>query len=364
MERSAASECLCRCPHPLSQCEQQMNLGRFPRISLAHLPTPLEYLPNLSKALNGPEIWIKRDDCTGMSSGGNKTRKLEFLMADARAQGADVVLTQGATQSNHARQTAACAAKMGLACHLLLEDRTGKTDHDYTQSGNVLLDQLHGASVERCAANPDMNGELAKVAERLKSEGRKPYLIPGGGSNPTGALGYVNAAMELIGQANDLGLRIDHVVHATGSAGTQAGLIAGLAGIRSGVPLLGIGVRAPRERPGGNMFKLACATAEMCGISGAVRREDVAANCDYVGKGYGFSTPGSLDAIQMLARLEGSLLDPVYTGNGMAGFLDLIRKGLFKKGHNVVFVHTGGSVGLFGYVDDFGYGRSRQSKAA
>ena len=331
-----------------------MNLARFPRIRFAHLPTPLEYLPNLSKALNGPEIWIKRDDCTGMSTGGNKTRKLEFLLAEARELGADIVLTQGATQSNHARQTAACAAKMRIDCHILLEDRTGKTDHDYTESGNVLLDHLHGASVERCAANPDMNGELAKVAARLKSEGRKPYLIPGGGSNPTGALGYVNAAMELIGQANDLGLRIDHVVHATGSAGTQAGLITGLAGIRSGVPLLGIGVRAPRDRQEENVFKLACATADLCGTPGAVRREDVAANCDYVGKGYGFSTPGSLEAIQMLARLEGILLDPVYTGKGMAGLIDLINRGHFKKGQAVVFLHTGGSVGLFGYLVDFG----------
>jgi L-cysteate sulfo-lyase len=170
--------------------------------------------------------------------------------------------------------------------------------------------------------------------------------------------------MELIGQANDMGLRIDHVVHATGSAGTQAGLIAGLAGIRSGVPLLGIGVRAPRDKQEDNVFKLACATAELCGTPGAVRREDVVANSDYVGKGYGFSTPGSLNAIQMLARLEGILLDPVYTGKGMAGFLDLIGKGQFKKGQNIVFIHTGGSAGLFGYVDDFGFGRSRQSKAA
>jgi L-cysteate sulfo-lyase len=209
-----------------------------------------------------------------------------------------------------------------------------------------------------------MNAELAMVAARMKSEGRKPYLIPGGGSNPVGALGYVNAAIELVGQANDRGLRIDHVVHATGSAGTQAGLIAGLAGIRSGVPLLGIGVRAPQERQEENVFRLACATADLCGTPGAVRREDVAANCDYVGKGYGFSTPGSIDAIETLARLEGILLDPVYTGKGMAGFLDLIRKGLFKKGQNVVFVHTGGSVGLFGYVDDFGFAGARRSKAA
>src|SRR5271163_422731 len=257
-----------------------MNLARFPRIRFAHLPTPLEHMPNLSRALAGPEIWIKRDDCTGMSSGGNKTRKLEYLMAEARDQGADIVLTQGATQSNHARQTAACPAKMRIDCHILLEDRTGKTDHDYTASGNVLLDHLHGASIEHCAANPDMNAELAKVAARLKSEGRKPYLIPGGGSNTTGALGYVNAAIELIAQANDLGLRIDHLVCATGSAGTQAGLIAGLAGIRSGVPLLGISVRAPKAKQEENVFALAVRTADRLGIPGAVKREDVVANCD------------------------------------------------------------------------------------
>jgi L-cysteate sulfo-lyase len=330
-----------------------MNLGRFPRVRFAHLPTPLEHLPNLTRTLGGPEIWIKRDDCTGISSGGNKTRKLEFLMAEARAQGADIVLTQGATQSNHARQTAACAAKMGIDCHLLLEDRTGKTDHDYTKSGNVLLDLLHGASVELRPVTTDMNAELAQVAAKLTSAGRRPYLIPGGGSNPVGALGYVNAALELVGQANDLGLRIDHVVHATGSAGTQAGLITGLAGARSGVPLLGIGVRAPREKQEENVFKLACATAALCGCEGAVERANVVANCDYVGSGYGFSTPASVDAIKMLARLEGILLDPVYTGKGMAGFIDLVRKGHFKRGQNVVFVHTGGSVGLFGYVDDF-----------
>ena len=332
-----------------------MNLARFPRIRLAHLPTPLEHLANLSRHLDGPEIWIKRDDCTGMSTGGNKTRKLEFLLAEARDQNADIVLTQGATQSNHARQTAACAAKLGLACHLLLEDRTGKRDRDYTQSGNVLLDALHGASIERCAANPDMNAELAKVASRLRSEGRRPYLIPGGGSNPTGALGYVNAALELITQANDIGLRIDHIVHATGSAGTQAGLLAGLAGIHSGVPLLGIGVRAPREKQEANVFNLACATAEVCGSSKSVRREQVIANCNYVGTGYGFPTPGCLDAIRMLAQLEGILLDPVYTGKGMAGLIDLIRNGSFKRGQNIVFIHTGGSAGLFGYLDDFGF---------
>jgi L-cysteate sulfo-lyase len=340
-----------------------MNLGRFPRLRYAHLPTPLEHMPALSRALGGPEIWIKRDDCTGMSTGGNKTRKIEFLMAEARDQGADIVLTQGATQSNHARQTAAFAARMGIACHILLEDRTGKTDPDYTTSGNVFLDRLHGATIEHRPPNPDMNGETEKVAARFRAEGRRPYVIPGGGSNPTGALGYVNAAIELVTQANDLGLRLDHVVHATGSAGTQAGLAAGLCGINAGVPLLGIGVRAPRPQQEENVYRLACATAERCGCAGAVGREDIVANCDYVGSGYGFPAKSTIEAIEMLARTEAILLDPVYSGKGMAGLIDLCRKGFFTRGQNVVFVHTGGAAGLFGYVDDFGY-RAAGSQAA
>jgi L-cysteate sulfo-lyase len=331
-----------------------MNIARFPRVSLAHLPTPLEYLPNLTRELNGPELWIKRDDCTGLSSGGNKTRKLEFLLAEAIEQNADIILTQGATQSNHARQTAASAARLGLACHILLEDRTHKTDQDYTANGNVFLNQLHGATLERMDSNPDMNGELMKVAARLSAAGRRPYAIVGGGSTPIGALGYVNAAMELVSQANGLGLPMDYVVHATGSAGTQAGLVVGLAGMNSDISLLGIGVRAPQAKQEENVYKLAQATAELLGCQKALTRDHVVANCDYVGSGYGISTAGSIEAIKLMARLEGILLDPVYTGKGMAGLIDLIRKGRFKRGENVVFIHTGGSVGLFGYVRDFG----------
>ncbi len=333
-----------------------MNLARFPRLRFAHLPTPLEHMSNLSRALNGPEIWIKRDDCTGMSTGGNKTRKLEFLMAEAVGQGADIVLTLGATQSNHVRQTAACAARLGLACHVLLEDRTGKTDHDYTRNGNVLLDELHGASIEHRPADSDMDAEMEEVAERMRAEGRKPYCIPGGGSNPTGALGYVNAAIELITQANDLGLNISHIVHATGSSGTQAGLVTGLQGINAGIPLLGIGVRAPKQKQEENVFRLACATADKLGLSGIVKREHVVANSDYVGKGYGIPAPSTIEAITMLARHEGILLDPVYSGKGMAGLIDLVRKGTFRKGENIVFVHTGGSAALFAYVADLGLG--------
>ena len=331
-----------------------MILSRFPRLRFAHLPTPLEPMDNLTKALGGPRLWIKRDDCTGLSTGGNKTRKLEFLMAEAVAQGADTVITQGATQSNHARQTAAIAAKLGMTCHILLENRTGSDHPDYVFNGNVLLDRLHGATVSKRPGGADMNAEMETLAERLRGEGRRPYIIPGGGSNPVGALGYVNAALELLSQALERGLRIGCLVHATGSAGTQAGLVTGLAALNAAIPVLGIGVRAPREQQEANVFRLAGETAEHLGLPGVVEREAVVANCDYVGAGYGIPTPGMIDAVKTLARTEAILLDPVYSGKGMAGLIDLIGKGHFAKDANVVFLHTGGSAGLFGYADAFG----------
>lgn len=341
-----------------------MLLSRFPRTFLAHLPTPLERMDRLSKELGGPEIWIKRDDCTGMSTGGNKTRKLEFLMAEAEAQGADTVITQGATQSNHARQTAAFAAKLGFGCHILLEDRTGSKDENYNHNGNVLLDHLHGATTECFAGGLDMNAEMEKVADRIRAQGRKVYTIPGGGSNTTGALGYVNCAFELISQANDRGLVIDHLIHATGSAGTQAGLITGLKAMNAQVPLLGIGVRAPKAKQEENVFKLAQATAQKIGAPDAVRREDVVANTDYVGEGYGIPTTGGLEAIAMFAELEGILLDPVYSAKGAAGMIDLIRKGQFKKGERLVFLHTGGAAALFGYSAAFDFSDRRVGSEA
>lgn len=330
-----------------------MHLARYPRRFIAHLPTPLERLDRLTKELGGPEIWIKRDDCTGLSTGGNKTRKLEFLMAEAELQGADMVMTQGATQSNHARQTAAFAAKLGMDCHILLEDRTGSNNANYNHNGNVLLDHLHGATTEKRAGGLDMNAEMEAVADKFRADGRKVYTIPGGGSNPTGALGYVNCAFELVGQANDRGLKIDHLVHATGSAGTQAGLIVGLKAMNAQIPLLGIGVRAPKPKQEENVYNLACATAEKLGCPGIVERQDVIANTDYVGEGYGIPTESGIEAIRMFAELESILLDPVYSAKGAAGFIDLIRKGHFKKDERVVFLHTGGSVALFGYDSAF-----------
>jgi L-cysteate sulfo-lyase len=332
-----------------------MLLSRFPRLRLAHLPTALEPLKRLSAELGGPEIWIKRDDCTGLSTGGNKTRKLEFLMAEAVAQGADTVMTQGATQSNHARQTAAFAARLGLKCHILLEDRTGSNDPNYNSNGNVFLDYLHGATIEKRPSGLDMNAELEAVAEARRGQGAKVYTIPGGGSNATGALGYVNCALELVQQANERGLRIDHVVHATGSAGTQAGLVVGLKALNAGIPLLGIGVRAPKDKQEENVYTLAQATAQKLGCPGVVVREDVTANTDYVGDGYGIPTAGGIEAIEMFARLEGILLDPVYSGKGAAGLIDLVRRGDFQADERIVFIHTGGSAALFGYTDAFGY---------
>ena len=330
-----------------------MKLAKFPRLRITHCPTALEPMTRLSHALGGPNLWIKRDDCTGLASGGNKTRKLEYLMADALQQDADTVITQGATQSNHARQTVAIAAKLGLQSHIILEDRTGYTFDDYRHSGNVFLDHLYGASVSEVPKDTDMNQAMAGLADELRARGRKPYIIPGGGSNPIGALGYVTCALELMDQANNTGLAIDHLVHATGSAGTQAGLVVGLYGARSQIPVLGIGVRAAKAPQEDRVFGLACETAELLGVPGSVKREDVIANCDYVGPGYGLPTPGMIEAVTMVARLEGILLDPVYSGKGMAGLIDLCRKGHFKKGQNVVFLHTGGSVALYGYLHAF-----------
>ena len=330
-----------------------MHLARFPRIRLGHMNTPLELLPRLTEALDGPEIWIKRDDCTGLSTGGNKTRKLEFLMADAISNDADVVLTQGATQSNHARQTAAAAAKLGLKCHILLEDRTGMNDLSYRENGNVLLNNLHGASMEHRGPGLDMNSEMEAVAEKFRKDGSTAYTIPGGGSNPVGALGYANCAQELILQSTEMGHAFDHIIHATGSAGTQAGLIVGLKALNAQIPLLGIGVRAPKNKQEENVYKLAVETAKKLGCEGIVSPKDVVANCDYVGPGYGLPAKSTLEAIDIFARLEGILLDPVYSGKGAAGLIDLVRRKYFKRGERVIFIHTGGAIALAGYLDSF-----------
>ncbi|MEI9903304.1 MAG: D-cysteine desulfhydrase [Asticcacaulis sp.] len=327
-----------------------MNLARFPRVILTQpTPTPLHPLANLSRHLGGPDIWIKRDDLTGLAFGGNKTRKLEFLIGEALAKGATHVVTQGATQSNHVRQTIAAANLHGLKTTVLLEERVSGAHSDYYTNGNVLLDQILGAAIETRPAGLDMNAEMIPVGERLSAAGETTYLIPGGGSNPVGALGYVISAQEILSQANDRQLVIDHIVHATGSTGTQAGLVVGLQAANSHIPVLGISVRAPKERQEDNVRKLARQTWDLLGARGDFPEDAIAANGDYVGDGYGIPTDGMIEATHLLARHEGIFLDPVYSGKGFAGLVDLIRKGHFTKGQTVVFLHTGGAVGLFAY---------------
>ena len=325
-----------------------MHLARFPRARFAHLPTPLEAAPRLGEALGGLNLFIKRDDCTGLAGGGNKTRKLEFLVGAALAAGADTLVTQGAVQSNHVRQTIAAAAKFGLACEVILEERVATNAIDYQGSGNVLLDHLLGGKSRRVPAGSDMNAALEQVAEEIRARGGKPYVIPGCGSNTIGALGYVDCALELVRQADAQGLKIDRIVTATGSAGTHAGLVAGLALAGADIPVLGIGVRAPKETQEANVHKLAVATAEMLGHGDRVTREMTVADCDYVGEGYGLVDEAVIEALKLAARTEGLLLDPVYSGKAMKGLIALAQQGMFK-GETVVFLHTGGAQGLFGY---------------
>lgn len=334
-------------------------LDRAPRFSCAHLPTPLEPMRRLSAHLGGPNLWIKRDDCTGLATGGNKARKLEYLLGEARAQDADILLTHGAVQSNHVRQTAAAAALAGLECRAFYECRVDDADDDYLSSGNVLLTTLLGASRENFAKDTDMDAELARAAGELHAAGRRPYVIPGGGSNATGASGYARCALELVMQSGGLGMQIDQVVHATGSAGTQAGLLAGSYAMQTPFAILGIGVRAPQLEQEEKVHALTCATLEHLQLGGSPPREATRANCGYIGGGYGVPTEGMLEAVSLLARLEGILLDPVYAGKAMAGLIDLIRGGAYAKEQNVVFVHTGGAAALFGYraaLDGIGAG--------
>lgn len=330
-----------------------MQLTRFPRVHLCHCPTPLEPMENLSRLLGGPALYVKRDDCTGLATGGNKTRKLEFLMADALAREADTVITHGAVQSNHVRQTAAAAARLRLKCVILLERRVPNTDHEYDSSGNVFLDRLFGAHVEFRAAGTDMQRECEAHANTVSGQGGRPYVIPGGGSNRIGALGYVRCALELLQQANERDLRVDWIVHATGSAGTQAGLVAGFESCQSGIRVCGISVRHPRTQQEEIVYRLACETAAHAGARDDPPRGSVLVDAGFVGPGYGVPTPEMVEAVRIAARQEGLVLDPVYSGKAMAGLIGLVRLGMFSAHENVVFLHTGGSVSLFAYRSTF-----------
>lgn len=326
-----------------------MNLTQFPRVSLAHLPTPFEPLAGLTKLLNGPEIYIKRDDCTGLASGGNKTRKLEFLMAQALQQGADTVITQGAVQSNHVRQTMAAAARLNLKCKVLLEIRVPDAADSYNRSGNVLLDGLFGGEIQYRDSGTDMDAAMEEVAGSVTKAGGNPYVIPGGGSNRVGALGYVDCALELTAQITALELPVSKIVHATGSAGTQGGLAAGLTALQSSIDLIGISVSADEQTQAAKVHALASETARYIGVEDGVAESRILVNDQYIGDGYGIPTPGMLEAVRLCAQHEGILLDPVYAGKAMAGLINMIRCGELDAGDTVVFIHTGGSAALFAY---------------
>jgi L-cysteate sulfo-lyase len=334
------------------------DLASIPRVRLAHLPTPLEPMDRVSKLLGGPRLWIKRDDCTGVSTGGNKVRKLEFVLADAVAKGADTVVTAGAWQSNHSRQTAAAAARLGLKCHLMLSNLVGFSERDYRQNGNILLDHLHDATIHELGTPNGgdvlvfLNSAVDKCVAQLKKQGARPYAIPVGASNPIGALGYVECAREIIAQAKELRLKVDAVVHRSGSAGTQAGLVAGFAVSDAEIPVIGIGGgKAPKDLEE-MVFQMSTEAATLLGKPTAVKRSAVVAT-DPNPIQYGHLTREVADVIRLFARTEGILVDPAYTGPALVGLLELIRQGRFKRDANVVFIHTGGVAALFGYVDFF-----------
>jgi D-cysteine desulfhydrase len=325
-----------------------MKLASLPRRRYTPHATPLQRLEKLSAHLGGPEIWIKRDDLTGLAGGGNKTRKLEFLVADALAQGADTLITVGAVQSNHCRLTLAAAAHEGLKCRLVLEQRVAGSYRKEASGNNFLFDLLGAETLSVVEGGSDLNAAMQAEAAKLKAEGRKGYIIPGGGSNALGSMGYVVCAQEIMAQATDMGLGLTDIVVASGSAGTHAGLLVGFTAANAGIPLTGINVRRPRAEQEGNVHKLAVEAAAFAGVP-APARESVVALDEWVGPGYSLPTDEMVEAVRMFARLEGVLLDPVYTGKAAAGLIGLVRRKHFKPDAKVLFVHTGGAPSLFAY---------------
>ena len=309
----------------------------FPRLKFAHLPTPIEPLPRLSAVLNGPRLLVKRDDQTGLAFGGNKTRKLEFLVAEAQAQGADTLLSAGALQSNHCRQTAAAAAKFGFNCILVLVGQP-----PVQASANLLLDQLFGAEIV-WAEKSRRDAVLQETFEKTSAQGNKPYLVPYGGSSPTGALGYVFAMEEFVGQK----VKADWIVFASSSGGTQAGLVLGTRVFGYEGKVLGISIDEPQRILQERVAKLASETSERLGRRIEFASDEVLVNDEYAAPGYGVLTGAERVAISLFAKYEGLLLDPVYTGRAAAGLIDLVRKGFFKKDETVLFWHTGGQPALF-----------------
>ncbi len=330
-----------------------MNFTRFPRRSYLNGPTPIEALPNLSRALgNGVNIYIKRDDLLPGAAGGNKTRKLEFSMAEAIEKGADTIITCGAIQSNHCRLTASWAAKEGLDCYLILGEKE-KGDFNKNSTGNIFLFDLLNANIKLVPGDSDMTFEMNQLAEELTAKGKKPYMIPIGASNAVGSLGYAACAEETMTQLNTMKLPIDYIILPSGSCGTQAGMVAGMVGLNAGIPVLGMNVLGTKPEQEQVVYNLAEELAEILNLKTGVDRKDVVCFDEYVGPGYALPTQAMVEAVRLFASKEAILLDPVYSGKTASGLIDLIRKEFFPKNASVLFLHTGGTPALYAYMDVF-----------
>jgi L-cysteate sulfo-lyase len=325
----------------------------LPRLNLAFLPTPLVYLKNLTAHLGGPAIYMKRDDCTGLATGGNKTRKLEFLLAQALQQNCDTLLTGGGMQSNHVRQTAAAAAQCGLKCELVLSESQTRHDAEFKKNGNVVLDHILGASLHIISKDANIAEEMEHIYKKLKAEGRHPYLIPVGGSNEIGASGYIYALDELFQQCEAGDIKATHLICATGSGGTQGGIVVGMHLKNWDIKNIGfsVGLKNPTEKV--RVKHVINSTCELYKIDPSALEDTYEIDDSYIGGSYGQPTPECIAAVKLVAQTEGILLDPVYTGKAMAGLIDYVKKNKFKKTDTLIFLHTGGNVALHAYADEF-----------
>lgn len=332
-----------------------MLTDKFPRAILAHTPTPIEYLENLSKELAGPEIWVKRDDCTGLAFGGNKARQLEYYMGEAVDQGADTILITSAVQSNYLRSAVAAARKLAMDVEVQLEERVPDRPDEYYNSGNPYLMRLMGAKLHSYPVGEDEEGAdnaMFERAEELKKEGKNPYVVPLAGSHtPIGALGYVDCAEELLAQINEKQLEIDLIVTASGSGTTHTGLVAGLRALGSDIPVYGICVRRDKDAQFDRVFSKSKRVAEMIGWHGEITEEDISLTDATLAPGYGRLNSAVKEAIDLAAKVEGLLVDPVYTGKALAGLIHLIRSGEVASKKRILFIHTGGTPALFGYPE-------------
>lgn len=336
-----------------------VDLARWPRRGYVAEPTPIQRLRRLSEYLEGPTIWIKRDDLLGFAGGGNKVRKLDYLVADALASGADTLITCGAVQSNHCRLTAAAAAIEGMRCQLVLEERVPNSYDPNATGNNMLFDLLDVERVEVVPKGADLRAAMRRLADDLKGDGRNGYVIPVGGSTPLGALGYVACAQEIEGQAFQRSIAFDTVVCASGSSGTHTGLLAGARAANGRARVVGISVSRGRQEQVDLVRTHTQATLALMGLDLAIAAEDVVVFDEYVGPGYSLATPAMVEAVELLARLEGVLLDPVYTGKAMSGLIDLVRRRRLGKDQHVLFVHTGGVPALYAYRSMFTSGSPR-----